>query len=1243
MTERNMLREGFMFNTLDNEGTVSGTQVVTIPQLDLLVDGDVSSTALSTEIGNFFSIDADMGARWKLNRLELHTAETQPLNFEMSISEDGSDFQEVTMTGSAPLYVGDIPESVVSGAPRYVRYRHAGAAIRDVYEWQAVADDTLVNFGEDGTQTSTDITDAPIGRPSDEITTLTLRNDYDKAATGFVVIESEGTGADNIEIALSPNGPWFGRTTLDAGMPNLTSFTAGSFGASETTLASGMAYSTSRLWNDGLSGGWSSTGFTQHAVSQGRFTVVNSTATSPTIQADNDFSPTDVGFQTVDSPDSPVRGNFFAFRPDLYDKVRVMLSTTTIPAADLVEGVRLFWRTHDTDSYTLDKSVLSTASGSNFTGQPQEFIFDVGALPTWSGVVRSLQVRPWVTATGVGKTVTLHNVEVYNEGLQDRVILPLAPTTSGQMSNITGGTPDTVYNTIINTDNKITEPCIISSVSVEAIPRGTVSSIVCGIALLRIVDFANLPPYSEPSVPGNNFEVKRFVLIPDDTTTITSDPSVLTQTVWWPAEPDDMLAFTWSFVGGDNVAIGYGDQQAEDPTRSGVDGGALVHTAVTSVLSTSATSQDITDEWNARSNWEAINDRKYALSWKAISAGPYISNGTFSTNIIDGGGDPALLSLDFSSRQESGSSIDVFTAAAPAQTVEAQASARPPDVSTSTARARNWDDGARTLPGVVSPTIRKGYRYSEEPIYESLGAFWLGMHPMGGRGIPGLRYNARSPEFISDWNIGFQNPAAETREQANNNASSIDQNRKIENIGRLAFHHETNDEMWILNLMVSGTSSADARPIWDVYTPDQGVYLRTEHMKGTINYTYNNETAAVVAGPWTFEPVGFIPDYEREEIYIISRTSQFHVGAGDYMGVVMDLQGNYKSVFFRQDIIFTDMEDAGISAGDRIDLLLFMQNMTYDGTYFYAVTTRTGSTRGRRDRMIFFRLADSESTAPLGVNFVSEVNLLSVPGNEIDIGDNEAGPQAIAYSSSDGLTYYLQRASPTKLDTWVISILGESPNETVTVSQGPVTQSTSPFFTTPELYLDGGFSQRSAGTLAAWAGNGFQQDLSNIADLSYSSTRDSLWVVNTLRSECSKDLVMHGESQTSVYYFRLRNHTALQEIGPESIPITDQPGHPNFTDVVWGTTSGTLQYDAIQDNSVLFPTGRYARVRYTLNSSPDGFVTPELLTSQITQGLRVGEIAPAGTRDIYMRTNIPEGTSIGDQSGSLKVFWQLEE
>jgi hypothetical protein len=320
-----------------------------------------------------------------------------------------------------------------------------------------------------------------------------------------------------------------------------------------------------------------------------------------------------------------------------------------------------------------------------------------------------------------------------------------------------------------------------------------------------------------------------------------------------------------------------------------------------------------------------------------------------------------------------------------------------------------------------------------------------------------------------------------------------------------------------------------------------------------------------------------------------------------------------------------------------------MQNMTYDGTYFYAVTTRIASTFGRRDRMTFFRLAEPESTAPFEVNFVSEVNLLSVPGNEIDIGDNEAGPQAIAYSPSDGLTYYLQRSSPLKLDTWVVSILGESPNETVIVTQGPVTQPTSPFFTTPELYLDGGFSQRSAGTLPAWDGNGLQQDLGNIADLSYSSTRDSLWVVNILRSECSKDLVMHGEFQTSVYYFRLRNHTVLQEIGPKSIPITDSPGHPNFTDVVWGVTSGTLQYDAIQDSSVLFPTGRYARVRYTLNASPDGAVTPELLTSQIAQGLRAGEIAPGGTRDIYMRTNIPEGTAIGDQAGSLNVFWQLEE
>jgi hypothetical protein len=95
--------------------------------------------------------------------------------------------------------------------------------------------------------------------------------------------------------------------------------------------------------------------------------------------------------------------------------------------------------------------------------------------------------------------------------------------------------------------------------------------------------------------------------------------------------------------------------------------------------------------------------------------------------------------------------------------------------------------------------------------------------------------------------------------------------------------------------------------------------------------------------------------------------------------------------------------------------------------------------------------------------------------------------------------------------------------------------------------------------------------------------------------------------------------------------------------VVWGSLSGTLSYEHLQQNSVLFPTGRYGQVEYTLNSSPDFSTTPQLITSQLNQGIRVGDIPASGTTDIWLRTDLPADQTIGDLTGGLKVFWELPE
>ena len=43
MAELNIIKEGFLFNTLSPGGSISGTQTVSIPEMNALVDEDFST------------------------------------------------------------------------------------------------------------------------------------------------------------------------------------------------------------------------------------------------------------------------------------------------------------------------------------------------------------------------------------------------------------------------------------------------------------------------------------------------------------------------------------------------------------------------------------------------------------------------------------------------------------------------------------------------------------------------------------------------------------------------------------------------------------------------------------------------------------------------------------------------------------------------------------------------------------------------------------------------------------------------------------------------------------------------------------------------------------------------------------------------------------------------------------------------------------------------------------------------
>jgi hypothetical protein len=126
--------------------------------------------------------------------------------------------------------------------------------------------------------------------------------------------------------------------------------------------------------------------------------------------------------------------------------------------------------------------------------------------------------------------------------------------------------------------------------------------------------------------------------------------------------------------------------------------------------------------------------------------------------------------------------------------------------------------------------------------------------------------------------------------------------------------------------------------------------------------------------------------------------------------------------------------------------------------------------------------------------------------------------------------------------------------------------------------------------------------------------------------------------------FRHQSHSILVEIAADAETTNIDPVFPKFADIRdprWGTLSGSLAFTQVAENSILFPTGRYAQLRYQLNANPARTRTPYLIQSRLNQGLRVSDIPASGTKTIYLRTNIPEDEAIGDQSTNLKVYWEL--
>jgi hypothetical protein len=180
---------------------------------------------------------------------------------------------------------------------------------------------------------------------------------------------------------------------------------------------------------------------------------------------------------------------------------------------------------------------------------------------------------------------------------------------------------------------------------------------------------------------------------------------------------------------------------------------------------------------------------------------------------------------------------------------------------------------------------------------------------------------------------------------------------------------------------------------------------------------------------------------------------------------------------------------------------------------------------------------------------------------------------------------------------------------------------------------DWGGEEERFSSMSLTGGIGFTTGMAHVL------SRDTLAILRTYTATRTPDY----PSETSPGHFDEHNHSFIAECGAGSFVTFAFPKLPQEQDPLWGTLSGTLQFSDISTVGVNFPTGRYAQIEYQLNTDVVTVAAPKLTKSQLSQGVRAGTIGPSGTRDIYVRTNIPEGQGIGDQVGRLKIMWQTEE
>jgi len=208
------------YNLLENSNcyvnTSAGNVDMDISDLVDIIDL-AGTTTISGNNDDVLCLEADLAARVKIEEIRYYfSSPTTSGSVSPTISfyyknESFESYSSLsTNVGNGYYY------TMVSGksAPRFVRLVHtvSGTAINGtVLGFSALNDDEEIDFGSDGSQTSTSLTSSVYGDNNATITTVPVYNDSLKKRTAYVTIEPQGNSADEIlSISTVSGGPWVG-------------------------------------------------------------------------------------------------------------------------------------------------------------------------------------------------------------------------------------------------------------------------------------------------------------------------------------------------------------------------------------------------------------------------------------------------------------------------------------------------------------------------------------------------------------------------------------------------------------------------------------------------------------------------------------------------------------------------------------------------------------------------------------------------------------------------------------------------------------------------------------------------------------------------------------------------------------------------------------------------------------------------------------------------------------------------